>query len=54
MIRELKLHFEFMNRVYDFNMDFIPLNMDLLSLENNDVLKEIYLRKEFNGVNLVS
>lgn len=54
MIRDMGLHFEFMSRVYDFNLDLIPLNMDLLSLENNDVLKEMYVKKEFNGVNIVS
>ena len=35
-------------------MDLIPLNMDLLSLENTEVLKEIYMKKEFTGVNIVS
>jgi hypothetical protein len=54
MIRDMKLHFEFMNRIYDFNLDLIPLNVDLLSLENSDILKEIYVKKEFNGVNIVS
>lgn len=54
IIRELKLHFEFMDRVYDFNIDLIPLNIDLLSLENKDALKEIYIKKEFNSVNTVS
>jgi hypothetical protein len=54
MIRDMKLHFEFMNRIYDFNLDLIPLNLDLLSLENREVLKELYVKKEFTGVNIVS
>lgn len=54
MIREMKLHFEFMNRIFDFNLDLIPLSMDLLSLENSNVLKELYVKKEFTGVNIVS
>ena len=62
MLRELELHFYFVsvvdgkkiNKVHDFNFDLIPLNTDLLSLESKHTLHEMYVKKEFNSLNLVS
>lgn len=40
--------------MHDFNFDLIPLNTDLLSLENRHTLHEMYVKKEYNSLNLVS
>jgi len=42
------------SKVHDFNFDLIPLNTDLLSLENKHTLHEMYVKKEYNSLNLVS
>ena len=54
LIRKYKLHLDLMSNIYDFNFDLIPLSHDLLSLENDDALREVYLTKEFGSMNLVS
>jgi len=51
LIRKYNLHLDFMTRIYDFNLDLIPLSLDLLSLENEECLREMMVSKEFNSFN---
>lgn len=49
-----KLLISFENNIYDFNFDLIPLDEDLLSLEYQPTIQEMYITSEFTGYNLVA
>ena len=42
---------EYRFNIYSFNMDLIPLDNDLISLEKENVLKRIYLNKDITLIN---
>lgn len=54
LIKRYKMHLDLGSHIYDFNLDLIPMNIDLLSLENRNCLREMFVTKEFDSVNLVA
>lgn len=49
-----KLLISFENNIYDFNFDLIPIDEDLLSLEYQPIIQEMFVSSEFTGYNLVA
>lgn len=54
LIKKYNMHLDLGSHIYDFNLDLVPLNVDLLSLEHGNCLREMFITKEFESINLVA
>jgi hypothetical protein len=45
---------KFENKIYDFNFDLIPFNVDLLSLEYSPIMSEMLISNEYTCYNLIA
>ena len=54
LIRKYQLHNIFKGNIYDFNLDLIPLENNLLTMNDHKSIKELFFSKEFNSINKVS
>ena len=54
LVREFELHIIFMENIFDFNIEMVPLADDLLTLFDHNSLKEMFLTKEFKSINQIA
>lgn len=54
LLRQERLHEHFGRSIYDFNVNLVPLDSDLVSLEDDDSMKDLYVTKEFGCFNKIA
>lgn len=54
LLRQYKLHEIFKDQIFDFNVNLIPLDIDLISLEDDNSIRDLFITKEFGCYNKIS